>query len=119
MRTMEIGYIYQWLDLIWIPVAFFVLHKEQRLKGIVFILSCVFTLRLQIELLLGIDRPFGILNILDNALLDRGFICYGIFIGLFLLLSYFSKNENPYVYIAAAITVFMIAFVIATVALIL
>lgn len=116
---MDFSVIYSWLDLIWIPIAFLVVAKGKRLKSILFILSCVFTLRLQIELMHEIGKPAGILPFLDSPLLARGFLSYGLAISLFLLLSYYSRKEDPFVYIAAAITVYIAAFCVSSFVMIL
>ncbi len=116
---MDFSILFQWLDLAWLPIALLLLHKGQRLKATFFILSCVFALRLQVDLLFGMGHPAGFLPFWDLPLLERGYIAYGVFVALFLILSYFSKKENPYVYMAAAITMFIAAFCVSTVAMIL
>ena len=116
---MDFSLIYQWLDVGWIFIGLLILHKGQRLKATFFILSCVLALRLQIELMRETGHPTGFLPFLDFPLLERGYITYGIFIALFLILSHYSSKDNPYVYMAAAITVFMVAFCVSTFVLVL
>lgn len=106
--------IANWIDLAWIPVAFAALHKGQRFKGIMFILVCIFALRLQAEFMTEIGYSRGLLPLLDFPMLERGYISYGAFIATFLILSHFSREKDPYVYIAAAITVFIAAFVVSS-----
>lgn len=79
-----------------------------------FVLACVLALRLQIELMVEIDYPTGFFPFLDYPLLQRGFIIYGGFTAVFLGLSYLSKEKDHYIYIAAAITVFTIAFCVSS-----
>lgn len=107
---MDFSLLYSWIDLIWIPIAWFVIGKGKKIKGILFVLSCVFTLRLQVELMQEIGKPTGILPFLDFPVLERGYLTYGVAISLFLLLSHYSRKEDPFVYIAAAITVYIAAF---------
>jgi hypothetical protein len=99
-----------WLDLLWIPAAFMLLPLRQALKMTLLILSCVFTLRLQIELMEQIGYPYGILSLLDFPQLWRGYVVYGGFITLFFVLSKFSKNVSAYVFIAASLTFYFAAF---------
>ena len=112
-------YIVNWLDLVWILVAVLALHKGQRFRATMFILSCILALRLQVELMREIGYPNGLLTLIDFPLLERGFIAYGAFIAVFLSLSYMSRERDPYVYMAAAITVFIVAFCVSSLVMVL
>lgn len=109
----------EWLDLLWVPIGFLVLHKGQRFKTALFVLSCVLTLRLQVELMQDIGFANGFVDLLDFPLLQRGFIVYGAFIAGFMMLSHYSKERDPYIFIAAAITVFFAAFCTSSLVLVL
>lgn len=117
--ALDFSVVYPWLDLIWIPVTLLVLQKGQWLKTICFILACVLALRLQVELMEDIGFPNGFLSLMDYPLLERGFVTYGLCIAGFLLMAYYSRNENAYVFIAASISTFMVSFIISSVVLIL
>lgn len=108
-----------WIDLLWVPLTFFALHKGQRIKAVLFVLSCILTLRLQIELMEEIGYPDGILPLIDYSPLHRGYMTYGAFIAVFLILSHISREKDPYVFIAAAITVFIAAFCVSSFILVL
>lgn len=112
-------YILNWLDLAWVPVALIALHKGQRIKSVLFILSCMLTLRLQVDLMRDINYPNGVFNLLDIPLLHRGFLVYGVFIAIFLILSHISREKDPYIFIAASISVFTAAFCVSTLVLVL
>ncbi len=99
-----------WLDFLWIPLALIFLRKDQKLKGILFILACMLALRLQVELMVETGYEQGFLPFFTFPVLYRGYIVYGIFIFAFLLLGHVSKERNSFVYMAAAISVFIIAF---------
>lgn len=107
-----IEFILNWLDFLWIPIALFFLRKDQKLKGVLFILSCMLSLRLQVELMTEIGYERGFLPFLSLPVLYRGYIVYGLFIGAFLLLAHISKEKNSFIYMAAAISVFVVAFCI-------
>ena len=102
--------LYQWMDLIWFPIAFFVVHKQQRIKTFFFILTCVLTLRLQVEIMNSIEYPTGLLPYMDSYVYHRGLIVYAVIISLFLILARFSPKTNPAVFLAAMISIYMLAF---------
>lgn len=106
--------ILNWLDLAWIAVALVAMYRGQRLKAVIFVLSCVLALRLQIELMQAIGFPNGWLGFLDYPLLYRGYIAYGVFTALFLSLMNLSRERDHFIFMAAAITVFTIAFCVST-----
>lgn len=107
-------FLYDWLDFIWIPVAFLMLRKNQWGKGILFVLACIFTLRLQVELMDAIGYANGFMHFMTWPALLRGYVIYGFFIAIFLFLARWSREKDPYVFIAASITVFMAAFCVST-----
>lgn len=104
--------ILQWLDFLWILIALIFLRKSQKLRGVLFILVCMLFLRLQVEFMREFGYEQGFLPFLTLPVLYRGYMTYGVFIAGFLLLSHFSREKDPFVYMAAAITVFIIAFVV-------
>ena len=99
---------YQWIDLIWIPIAMVVVHKRQVLKSIAFILACILTLRTQIEIMESIDRANGILGWVDMGLYERGLIIYGLLIGVFLILAHFSPRTHGAVFLAAILSLYIL-----------
>ncbi len=102
--------IYQWIDLIWLPVSLFVVHKNQRIKVALYVLSCVMTLRLQVELMEEIDAAHGLLKLMNSHVFHRGLVVYGVFNMLYLILAYFSPRTRPVVFIAASISIYFLAF---------
>ena len=110
---------FDWMDLIWVPVAFFVAHKGHRIKTVFFILACVAVLRLQVDVMAQLGYPTGILTFFDMPLLVRGYILYGLFIALFLVLARLSRGTNQFVFLAATISTFLLAFCISSVVMLL
>ncbi|USO04054.1 MAG: hypothetical protein H6853_01895 [Rhodospirillales bacterium] len=107
---MNIQSLFEWIDLLWVPVALLCLHKGQRLKGAVFVLACAFIMRLQIQLMEEIGFGNGFLGLLDTPLYARGLVTYSLTILIFFLLSYYSPNIDKFVHVAASITIFTGAF---------
>lgn len=102
--------LYQWIDLLWLPVAMLAVHKGQRLKTAVFLLVCIMTLRAQVELMQSIGHPNGLMGLIKAGAYERGLIVYGIVFALFLVLAYFSPNTKGIVFFAATLTVYIISF---------
>ena len=105
-----IDLVLNWLDFLWIPLALVFLRKDQKLKGVLFILACMLSLRLQVELMTESGYQQGFLPFLTLPVLYRGYLVYGFFIFAFLLLGHVSKERDSFIYMAAAISVFIVAF---------
>ena len=100
-----------WVDLLWVPVVLLLMHKDQKFKSVIFVLVCILALRLQVELMRDIGYETGVLPFLTWPALYRGYVVYGLFMGLFLFLAHISKERNTYIYMAAGISVFIFAFI--------
>jgi uncharacterized BrkB/YihY/UPF0761 family membrane protein len=100
-----------WVDLLWIPVVLLFMYKDQKFKSIIFVLMCILVLRLQVELMSHIGYENGVLPFFTWPALYRGFLVYGLFIGLFLFMARISKEKNPYIFMAAGISMFIFAFI--------
>lgn len=105
-----IAVIYQWIDLLWIPVALVAVHKGQRLKTVIFMLVCIMTLRAQVELMAHIGKPSGFTGLLEAGAYERGLIIYGIIFALFLLLAYLSPSTKGIVFFAVTISLYILSF---------
>lgn len=102
--------LYQWLDLIWLPLAWFVVHPQHRWLTLAFIVACGATMRTQVELMNATGFTTGILPLLDAPLFTRGLLGYGFVIAVFLALAYFSRATAKMIFFAAAISVYIFAF---------
>lgn len=111
--------VYQWIDLLWLPVGLAVVHRGQRLMTAGFVLSCVFSLRLQLELMAVIGFSRGFFQLIEAPLYNRGLVIYAPVIALFLVLAHFSPRTHGAVFLAAAIALYIVAFCISMLAMIL
>ncbi len=102
--------LYNYIDLLWLPVAWFTVHKHQRLKTIAFITACILTLRTQVELMDSTGFDAGFLPFWDASAYSRGLITYGLVIALFLILAYYSPRTDKVVFFAAALSIYILAF---------
>jgi hypothetical protein len=111
--------VLNWIDLVWIVIA--VLSAKGRFKvfAAFFVLVCIFMLRLQVKLMDAIGFHSGILQWIDTPILFRGMMAYGVFIAVFLGLVSLSKEHNAYVFMAAGITIFTIAFCVSSAVMVL
>lgn len=106
------NFIVNWFDLIWIPLIFIFAARRHWVTALIFVVTCILALRLQVELMVEIGHPTGFLPFVTMPALHRGYVIYGFFILVFLLLSFFSKREHALVYIAASIGMFILSFCI-------
>lgn len=110
--------VYIWADILWIPLALLIVHKGQKIKACAFIIVCMLVMRLQIEIVEMFEFPRGITGLLDFPVLYKGYIIYGFFILLFLLLSYFSRGTRGPIYLAAGLSIFFMAFAVSSIVMI-
>jgi len=101
-----------WLDFLWIPVILVFLKKGQKLKATLFVLVCMLVLRLEVELIKEIGYEHGFFPFLASPALYRGYMVYGIFIGFFLLMGRISNESNVFVYMAAGISILVLASIV-------
>lgn len=108
----------QWLDLVWLFVTPLIVHKGQRIKALAFMILCMVVLRLQVGIVESTGFIKGFTGFLDWELMTRGFVVYGIFNLIYLLLSYFSPYTRGPIYLAASLSIFFMAFTVSSVVLI-
>lgn len=109
---------YQWIDFIWLPVGWFLVEKEQRLKVALYFLICIFTLRTQIELMESIDFPNGILGWVKFSLYHRGLVIYSLINVAFLAaLHHFPATKGVFL-IAFMLSVYVAAFCVSMLAMV-
>lgn len=107
------AFIYQWIDLLWLPVTWFVAHRAHRAGLTVFAATCILTMRTQVELIESTGYGTGFLPFLTGPLYARGLVVYSLVVALFLLLAHYSPRVSGYVFLAAGITLYLFAFCLA------
>ncbi len=108
-----------WIDLVWVPIALILMEKGKRLLTAGFVLACAAILRLQVELLQSIGHPRGFFGLMDSTSFVRGQITYSVFIAFFLLIGWMSKGEMKVIHMAASITIFIAAFCVSSLIMVL
>lgn len=111
--------LYQWIDLLWLPVSMVAVHKGQRLHTAAFILVCIMTLRAQVELMQHIGHSRGLIGLMHSGAYERGLVVYGIVFALFLILAYFSPHTKGIIFFAATLSVYIFTFCISMLVMVL
>ena len=113
------NFVIQWIDVIWLPIAWFVVHKHQRSWTMGLIVSCMVMMRLQIELMVSIGYENGLVGFFDAHVSHRALTVYSLFYMLFIGLAAYSPNTRQVIVMGAAISVFFAAFFISTLIMVL
>ena len=111
-------YAREWADLTWLPLALLIVHKGQKIKACAFIIVCMIVMRLQIQTFQMMGLSKGVTGFFDWPLMHRGYAVYGVFILLFLILSYFSPYTRGPIYLAASLSIFFMAFTVSSIVLV-
>lgn len=109
----------QYADFLWFPIALAIMERGKKLLTCGFIGACIILLRLQVELLQHIGYPRGFLGVMENSVLHRGLITYGVFIAFFLLIAWLSKREMKHVHMAASIVILIASFCVSSIIMVL
>lgn len=104
------GLLYSYAGILWLPVGLLVVHPPHRWLTAAFVVTCILTLRIQVELMDSIGYPAGFLPILSVSADTRGLAIYSVVIALFLLLARFSPKTPRTVFFAAALSVYILTF---------
>ena len=103
------SYLLQYIDFIWLPIALFVVHKEQRLVTAAFFVSCFLMMRLQVEMMVSVGFPTGILPLITWPVSDTAMVVYMLFYVAFLALAHWSPGTHKHIFLAASISIFFTA----------
>lgn len=111
--------LYYWIDVIWIPIMFFGVHKVHRWWALGFVISCIILARLQVEFMLYSGYPNGIMGFWDAHVQTRALVVTGIFYSLFLIMAHFSKRTQGVVFMAACLSIFFMIFLVGSLVMLL
>lgn len=104
------GIVYRYVDVLWLPVAWFVAPKVHRWLTLAFVAVSLATFRTQVELMESTGYDTGFLPIMTSHVFPRGMIAWSIVIALFLTAAHFSPRTKPVIFFAAALSVYILAF---------
>ena len=107
-------FIYLWIDILWLPIAFFTVHKKHRWWAAGLIISCMIMMRLQIEIMEQIGHPNGILPIIESHVNLRALFVYSFFYILFIAMAHYSPKTDGIIFMGACLTIFFMVFVVSS-----
>lgn len=99
-------FILQWIDVIWLPLAFVCVHKEQRLMAVASIFACMLMMRLETELMTYGGYERGILPVMNSYIFYRGLVVFSVFYMAYILISWFSPASKGYLFLATSLSLF-------------
>jgi len=108
-----------YLDFFWVPLALVIVHPEQRIKAVIYALCCAFVLRLQVEFMEQIGYPRGIFALWNWPLLYRGMGGYAAAMAVYLLVARLSPRTDLFIMMAASIAIFIGAFCVTSLLMVL
>jgi hypothetical protein len=101
-----------YIDLLWLPVGWFAAHRHQRVLVMAFIITCLLTFRIQVELMESTGYDSGFLPFLDSNVFTRGVIVYSVIFLLYLILAHYSPRSKKIIFFAASLSIYVMAFCI-------
>jgi len=105
------SFLIQWVDAIWLLLAFVFCQKKHWPYAIGFVLSGMLMMRMMAELMSAIGYPNGIIGLMDLSVFWRGQIIFNLFYALFMVLSHLSPNAKGPILLAGSISLFFAASV--------
>lgn len=107
-----IDHFYQWIDAIWLPITWFAVHKRHRIYALLFVATCMLTMRTQVALMKEIGFDGGMTPLMQAPSYDRGLILYSVFIAIYLLMAHYSPRTTTVIFVAASVSMYILAFCI-------
>ncbi len=111
--------LYSWIDIIWLPVIFWGVHKKHRWWALGFGVSCLIITHLLTETMVYIGREQGIMGLLDLHVHTRSVLVSSFYYTIFLIVAHFSKDTEGVVFMAACLSFFFMIFVTTSIVMLL
>lgn len=106
-------FVWQWIDFIWLPLSLLLVHKSQRLMTAGFVLACLLTLRLQVEIMKSVGAFHGFFNLLGWDALKRGQLTYSLMLALFCVLAHYSPKTPAVIFLAVVLSLYILTACVA------
>lgn len=111
--------LYNWIDLLWIPVLFFGVHKRHRWYAAGFAVGSIILIHTLSEIITSIGYPTGIFSFMTSNVHSRLIVTSSIIYSLFLLVAHYSPKTMGVVFMAACLTFFFLILVIGSIIMVL
>ena len=115
----DTSFLFEWVDLMWLPIILLVVKKHQRWVSAGFFLSCALMMRLQVELIASTGYLHGFLNLMSSDIFSRGLATYSLFYLLYCGLMIYSPETRGAILLAGAISIFFAALLVSMVVMVL
>ncbi len=112
-------FIYFWADAIWLPIAFFAVHKKHRWWSVAFVVASMTLIRLMSEIMIHSGYDNGIMGFMTSNVHSRGIVVSSIFYILFIIVAHFSPKTEGVVFLAACLSFFFSIFVTTSIVMLL
>ncbi|MCB1532022.1 MAG: hypothetical protein KDJ35_04040 [Alphaproteobacteria bacterium] len=113
------AHILQYIDFIWLPLVFLAAPKPHRRTALLYVLGCIFLLRMQVEMMIALGYPRGILTLVDMSAFNRGLVIYTLFYILYLGFLHFSAKNDKSIVMASSIGLYFVVFFVSSMAMVL
>ncbi len=100
-----------WADAIWMPIAYFSVHKKHRWWALGLVIACMILIRLQAEIMVYIGYGNGIMGFMTSNVHTRGIAVSSFYYILFIIIAHFSPKTEGIVFMAACLSFFFSIFV--------
>ncbi len=103
------NFIIQWIDVIWLPLAWAVAHEKQRWWALGCVLLSMIMMRLMAELMESIHYPNGIIGLMTTGVRGRGVAVYSFYYMAYLLFAHYSPRREGWLFMGVSMSVFFAA----------
>lgn len=101
--------LFEWIDLIWLPIGLLAVHKQHRAWAAGFFICCMIMMRLQVELIESTGFGSGFTGFIEMDVHRRGQLTYTLFYILYIVLAVYSPGTRGTIFMAATISSFFMA----------
>lgn len=107
-------FVFQWIDGFWVLAALILARKGQRTLSVIFILACMFMMRMQVEMLAMLGYPFGIFKLIPYNIFERGLAVYSLLYLVYIMFLRIGFGSRGSILLATVISLFFIGFFVST-----
>ena len=109
-----------WIDSLWLLIILVLARKNQRILSVLFVLSGMAMMRLQVEMLNIGGYTHGIVGLLSQySIFFRGLIVYSVIYAGFVLFLRLAPRSRGSMLLATTISFFLMAFFASTILMVL
>lgn len=111
--------LYYWIDLIWVPVLFFGVHKRHRWYASGFAVVSIILVHTLSEIMTSIGYEYGIMGFMESKVHTRLLIVSSVFYTVLLGIAHYSPRTEGVIFMAESLSLFFIIFVVGSIVMVL